>query len=689
MFSGGTDNSSNPFGRDSESKSVRRVLARIFRERELLIRSDGEVRFLRISTSMQMAVVAGLVGSAIWAATAIPVTITQALTISTNETQIFEAKLAYADLLDEVTEYQATVDTVTSALSESRSQLEKQVAEARDMERQLAGAGDAQAGPRAAVARSRGVLQGHLDQVNGSLASIANDGEELESILANIRSDLAANDDGRQLVAGARARLKERADGLEMRLAEVVDKNLKVEENNAALSTNVQVTAAERDGLLKKRDELDSIILSLETRLAEVVNKNQMVEEKNAALSNNVAATTAERDSLLKQRKQLGGTILSLETQLADVTDKKLKVEEKYASLSQSLEDTAAERDGLMNEREKLRGTVQSLETNVAALSDARRELEVRRDDLVAALAAMQADKDSISEDRLSLQEQVAALDSELLLTQSKQDDIESDLAGVARSLQSVTGDTTVLADASHSLRSQIDGFLADLTSQQAIEEAVLLRATERSAGSNDEIEKIVAMSGLNVDKLLSRIESDGIGQGGPFIAASTDGPGTEELDETMILLDNNMTRWEALKEVLRFMPLSLPVDSYRMTSRYGRRTDPVNKKRSFHNGLDMAGVMNTSVYAPAPGTVIYSGPKGRYGNVVEVDHGFGLVTRYAHLNKNLVEVGDVVGHRQRIALLGNSGRSTGPHLHYEVRFDGRPMDPMKFIKAGRYVFKN
>jgi murein DD-endopeptidase MepM/ murein hydrolase activator NlpD len=73
----------------------------------------------------------------------------------------------------------------------------------------------------------------------------------------------------------------------------------------------------------------------------------------------------------------------------------------------------------------------------------------------------------------------------------------------------------------------------------------------------------------------------------------------------------------------------------------------------------------------------------------VEIDHGYGIVTRYAHLNKNLVEVGDVVGHRQRIALLGNSGRSTGPHLHYEVRFDGRPMDPLKFIKAGRYVFKN
>ncbi|MCK5622532.1 MAG: peptidoglycan DD-metalloendopeptidase family protein [Alphaproteobacteria bacterium] len=567
------------------------MLSRIFRERELLIRSDGEVRFLRVSARMQMAVAAGLIGGTIWAATAVPVTITQFLTNSTNESQIFEAKLAYADLLDEVTEYQNTVGDVTSALSESRLQIESQLAEAREMERQLAGAGETLAGPRAVVANSREVLQGHLDQVNGSLASIANDGEELESMLAKIRSDLAGSDDGRQLVERARARLKERAEGLETRLASVVDKNLKVEELNAALSTNVQVTAAERDGLVKQRDNL--------------------------------------------------------------------------------------------------RGNIKSLEADVAALVEERRMLEENRDELTASLASVRSENDNLSGERLSLQEQVAALDSELIMTRSKQDEVKADLRDAARSLQAVTGDSTVLGDTPHALRLQIDGLLADLTNQQAMEDAVLQRATDRAAGSVQEIEKIVAMSGLNIDKLLRRVESDGIGQGGPFIAASTDLPGDEELGETMLSLDNNMTRWESLKEVLRALPLSLPVDYYRLTSKYGGRIDPVNKKRSKHNGIDMAGAMNTSVYAPGPGIVVYSGTKGRYGNVVEIDHGFGIVTRFAHLNKTLVEVGDVVGHRQRVALLGNSGRSTGPHLHYEVRFDGRPMDPMKFIKAGRYVFKN
>lgn len=579
------------FLRDTDLSGVRRVLARMFRERELLIRSDGEVRFVRLGPRLQMAAAGALVGGAIWAATAVPVTVFQGITISTNESQIFEAKLAYADLVDQVTEYQGTVDAITAGLRNSQARLETQLNETADMERQLAEAGDALAGPRMAVERSRTTLQGHLDQINAALASIANDGEELESMLAKIRSDLSGSDDGRQLVERARARLKERADGLETRLGQVVEARVKLEERNAALSTNVKVTSAERDGLLKQRETLRDEITALQGQLA---------------------ALHSERDDLVGQRD--------------DLTDK---------------------------------------------------------------LAAVHIENEDLQADRLALQEQVAALDSELVLTRSNQDDVKQELHNVARSLQAVTGDAVALADSPQVLRSQIDGFLAEMTNQQAIEDAVLQRATERAAGSIEEIEKIVAMTGLNVDKLLGRIESDGIGQGGPFIAASAEQPGEDELDKTMILLDTNMTRWEGVKEVLRALPLSLPVDYYRLTSRFGTRTDPVNKKRSIHYGLDMAGAVNTSIYAPAPGTVIYSGPKGRYGNVVEVDHGFGIITRYAHLNKTLVEVGDVVGHRQRIALMGSTGRSTGPHLHYEVRFDGRPMDPLKFIKAGRYVFKN
>jgi len=93
-------------------------------------------------------------------------------------------------------------------------------------------------------------------------------------------------------------------------------------------------------------------------------------------------------------------------------------------------------------------------------------------------------------------------------------------------------------------------------------------------------------------------------------------------------------------------------------------------------------------VLATAPGRVVFAGWSGGYGRMVEIDHGLGIHTRYAHLMQIDVEVGDTVDYRQDIGLLGSSGRSTGPHCHYEVRVDGRPYDPMNFLKAGKYMFK-
>ena len=107
------------------------------------------------------------------------------------------------------------------------------------------------------------------------------------------------------------------------------------------------------------------------------------------------------------------------------------------------------------------------------------------------------------------------------------------------------------------------------------------------------------------------------------------------------------------------------------------------------HYGLDMGGVYKTSVYATAPGKVTHAGWNGRYGRMVEIDHGNGVKTRYGHMQKTLVTKGQEVRFRQKVGLLGSSGRSTGAHLHYEVVFKGRPMNPTNFIKAGRYVFQD
>ena len=106
------------------------------------------------------------------------------------------------------------------------------------------------------------------------------------------------------------------------------------------------------------------------------------------------------------------------------------------------------------------------------------------------------------------------------------------------------------------------------------------------------------------------------------------------------------------------------------------------------HFGMDLGGVSRTRVYAPAPGTVTYARRKGKYGKLVVIEHGNGFKTRYGHLYKILVKRGQKVDYRTKIGLMGSTGRSTGPHLHYEIIHKGRALNPWRFIKAGRYVLK-
>lgn len=146
--------------------------------------------------------------------------------------------------------------------------------------------------------------------------------------------------------------------------------------------------------------------------------------------------------------------------------------------------------------------------------------------------------------------------------------------------------------------------------------------------------------------------------------------------------------RLEAFEVLLRERELSTqtvpsgrPVREGWISSGYGYRVDPISGNRAFHHGIDFAGRRDSAVLAVASGVVTWSGKKPGYGNVVEVKHGNGYLTRYAHNRENLVEVGDRVDKDQQVARLGSTGRSTGPHVHFEVVKDGRIVNPWKFIR--------
>ncbi len=207
---------------------------------------------------------------------------------------------------------------------------------------------------------------------------------------------------------------------------------------------------------------------------------------------------------------------------------------------------------------------------------------------------------------------------------------------------------------------------------------------------SMEPLDNMFREAGMSPDDLLDAVRDGYSGQGGPLtpISMSTSGGvlTPEELRANTILggLDRmNMYRIAAFK-----LPFAMPVkDSFRWTSGFGYRRDPKGAGNRMHEGTDMAGSYGTPIYATADGVITHAGWDSGYGRLVKIRHDFGIETRYAHLSQLRVEVGQRVSRGDRIGDMGNSGRSTGTHLHYEVRLDGSAVNPMTFIKAAKNVF--
>jgi murein DD-endopeptidase MepM/ murein hydrolase activator NlpD len=227
------------------------------------------------------------------------------------------------------------------------------------------------------------------------------------------------------------------------------------------------------------------------------------------------------------------------------------------------------------------------------------------------------------------------------------------------------------------------------LRSMEQNQDVSIQRLTEQTVASIEGLERVVGFTGLKIGHLLGPTNSRLSAQGGPFVEAKPDQLPGGRLKANLTNLEMQLERWSALQTLMARMPLATPLNYFQLASRFGKRRDPVNKRWAMHYGLDFGGIYKSSVYATAPGVVTHAGWKKNYGKLIEINHGGGLKTRFGHLQKIVVKKGQKVEFRGKIALLGNTGRSTGAHLHYEILFRGRPVDPMKFIKAGRYVFKD
>lgn len=232
---------------------------------------------------------------------------------------------------------------------------------------------------------------------------------------------------------------------------------------------------------------------------------------------------------------------------------------------------------------------------------------------------------------------------------------------------------------------------LGDIQKQQV---ALLGELRDGATSQIDRYQRILAMTGLPVDDVAVQVGMKSkAGMGGPLLpeirASAIDGV-TDEFEKQFAEIAHTYGRLDNLTTALSRLPLVTPIATgfYRSTSGFGYRVDPFTGRVAFHSGADMAGDLGTAVLASAPGRVVAAERRGPYGNMVEVDHGRGIRTRYAHLQTILVKPGDMVQFRQKIATMGSTGRSTGPHLHYEIWFNNVVRDPTKFFDAGRNVYK-
>ena len=371
-------------------------------------------------------------------------------------------------------------------------------------------------------------------------------------------------------------------------------------------------------------------------------------------------------DVLREKDDEIAGAHLAYRSLLNEVAE----YQRKFAAITKDLEENHSLMLGLVEKNAALQRNLSSVSKRLEITSAERQQVISARERLKEQLAALENEMQNVSSRNYALKDNLNAIESDLHITMAERNKAQNDSSHMRHRVDELTDRLKVLQDS---------------------EGEVVQRMNERTSDQIGSLEKVIQLAGLDPDRLLGvpDDEKQARGEGGPFIPYKADGLPASDLKLELANLDRSLDRLESLQDSLAKVPLTAPMSSYYITSGFGKRRDPITRRWAAHYGLDLAGRLKAPVFATAAGVVTHAGWKGFYGRLVEIDHGQGIKTRYGHLSAVLVKVGQKVTFHQKIGLLGNSGRSTGPHLHYEVRFDGKPLNPLNFIRAGRYVFKN
>ncbi|WP_171228113.1 DUF5930 domain-containing protein [Ruegeria sp. HKCCA4008] len=248
-----------------------------------------------------------------------------------------------------------------------------------------------------------------------------------------------------------------------------------------------------------------------------------------------------------------------------------------------------------------------------------------------------------------------------------------------------------IAADARQAL-DQRDDLELEIRLMQERSDEIFRQLEEAMVISVEPLDKMFRQAGMPTDRIIEEVRRGYSGMGGPLTPLSVSTRG--EVDELSAeearanTLLQQMDQLNLYRLAAEKAPFANPVHSaVRFTSGYGSRRDPKTGGRRMHNGVDFAGPQGTDIFATADGVVTHAGWQSGFGRLVKIKHAFGIETLYAHNTKINVKVGQRVSRGDHIADMGSTGRSTGTHLHYEVRVNGKPVNPMTYIKAARNVF--
>jgi murein DD-endopeptidase MepM/ murein hydrolase activator NlpD len=311
------------------------------------------------------------------------------------------------------------------------------------------------------------------------------------------------------------------------------------------------------------------------------------------------------------------------------------------------------------------------LETGVEVIQTTLRETLRDRDSARQTLAALEQDGNGV---RGTVADTVIPVQMDFMTTALSDAARERDL---------------VVADARLALE-QRDELELEINLMRERNDQIFRQLEEAMAISVEPLNKMFRQAGMPPERIIEQVRSGYSGQGGPLtpISFSTRGeePTPDELRANTLL--HQMDKLNLYRIAAQKAPFAKPVHtSVRFTSPFGYRRDPKTGGRRMHNGSDFAGPHGTDIFATADGVVTHAGWQSGYGRLVIIKHAFGIETRYAHTSRILVKKGQRVSRGDHIADMGSTGRSTGTHLHYEVRVNGRPVNPMNYIKAARNVF--